>query len=1127
MDRFGESTGSDSPQTKQASVNEFIEQNCVKYVDLEPLEIGISRAEQRSEYENLSRDHLQTLLGGATAKYLTTRTVSDVQSEAPAVDLEFPITHGYYLQLDDLIPLKLNNSTYNASSNNSLRPTTRLLCRIGRSLVAEQYRRIMPDKMQLHGVRPLKMSQTTHTVERERLQRTLSGAGVATSRLRWNWKDLGALHELTCVKSGCCFETNSYEGLVRHLRMGHYRMEEVLKEAEGLLLHSTKSPCLYYPVNPARMRGVQSTRKNYYFCQRCDVYFDSVKSIQTHNSATHHDNGFEVGEAGVFKTCSFCGELLQRESPQIPICQLHLKSSSPTLLLREIGRYLPFDPARAIGAHVLASLMLYPNEHSPLLFEKCVADRIQSRCEQSLGGLSQRLIGALSAFLGTYHFSGLSVYTRVLGKAVDIEEMDLQLRISSNIKRRYPGKVDEDEKSKKSKKPRILEEMSAMVEQKEQIHRIAKTPSDEALDCRKKIVVVHSPFSGENAVDLTGMNSANEEKDSSSSQQEFPSILRVIRPAQESILMSTSQQSLRPAGAADAGSIGKNPLTVGPQAMVAVSRSFTLPGSSNSMIPNSLAFRPNTGTFKNNATVNGHENKWTNLSFVSSDSQPTVSGTFNESKTVLSSLLRRMVLPEDPDSAVKVTSTLQPVICSTLDSSKSSKALHRVVKVPHLSPRPNSEFQKQNVLRIPKSSEAATVKSTQNSVPIVSTETTALCGAIPPISCLSSKILGANLTHSNSRDCPYGNPQSGECLHFGQRVATVPNRNSIQLVRKSLSRSIAEEVAKRVVQSSVLREPSFAAPEMVSQLKQQLPTIRPPLMPNEANLGANKDVLNYGNISSLKSLRLQTSCARTIGESADNQSTDEIQPAIIRRRRPRSIINMRASNGENSSEFPDPSYPFESPESVNLIRNWLKRSGTDITKVKPSEIPQDIADFFARKNARVSDADCERKDKYFCRFCNVSFERIEILWAHCVKLHPEKKFSLECSLASPPNKSDSICPATSNVIRTSANSSASNKESSCYQHLPNSSGDTDAVVAPLSIKRPQLLRGKRLERELTEQRRDRTSGQPGFLGFSNGDGSGELWKMPEGEDEMSLMCPMCSFSSTCRDDIMKHVVERH
>ncbi|KAM7538995.1 hypothetical protein Aperf_G00000048080 [Anoplocephala perfoliata] len=1109
---FTDLTGRNSSKPRYWNVNGLSEQNCVKYVDLEPLEIGISRAEQRSEYENLSRDHLQTLLGGATAKYLTTRTVSDVQSEAPAVDLEFPITHGYYLQLDDLIPLKLNNSTYNASSNNSLRPTTRLLCRIGRSLVAEQYRRIMPDKMRLHGVRPLKMSQTTHTVERERLQRTLSVAGVATSRLRWNWKDLGALHELTCVKSGCCFETNSYEGLVRHLRMGHYRMEEVLKEAEDLL-DEAKSPCLYYPVNPARMRGVQSTRKNYYFCQRCDVYFDSVKSIQTHNSAMHRDNGFEVGEAGVLKTCAFCGELLQRESPQLPICQLHLKSSSPTLLLREIGRYLPFDPARAIGAHALASLMLYPNEHSPLLFEKCVADRIQSRCEQSLGGLSQRLIGALSVFLGTYHFSGLSAYTRVLGKAVDIEEMDLQLRISSNIKRRYLSKVDE--KSKKSKKPRILEEMSAMVDQKEQIHRIAKTPSDEALDRRKKIVVVHNPFSGEDAVDLTGMKSANEEKDSSSSQQKFPSILRVIRPAQESILMSTSQQSLRPAGAADAGSIGKNPLIVGPQAMVAVSRSFTLPGSSNSMIPNYLAFRPNTGTFKNNATVDGHENKWTNLSFVSSDSQPTVSGTYNESKTMLSSLLRPMILPEDPDSAVKVTPTLQPLMCSTLDSSKSSKALHRVVKVPHLSPRPNSEFQKPNVLRIPKSSEAAMVKSAQNSVPIVSTETTASCGAISPISCLSSKILGANSTHSNSRDCPYWNPQSGECLHFGQRVATVPNRNGIQIVRKSLSRSIAEEVAKKVVQSSVLRKPSFAAPEMVSQLKQQLPTIRPPLMPNEANT------------NSLKSLRLQTSCARTIGESADNQSTDEIQPAIIRRRRPRSIINVRASNGENSSEFPDPSYPFESPESVNLIRNWLKRSGTDISKVKPSEIPQDIADFFARKNARVSDADCERKDKYFCRFCNVSFERIEILWAHCVKLHPEKKFSLECSLASLPNKSDSIRPATSNVIRTSANSSALNKETSCYQHLPNSSGDTDAVVAPLSIKRLQLLRGKRLERELTEQRWDQTSGQPGFLAFSNGDGSGELWKMPEGEDEMSLMCPMCSFSSTCRDDIMKHVVERH
>ncbi|KAM7536473.1 hypothetical protein Aperf_G00000083547 [Anoplocephala perfoliata] len=1092
---------------------ELAESNCVNYVDLEPLEAGISLNAKMSKCEDLSRDYLQTLLNGATPKYLTTKVVSDVEAEAPAVDLELPISHGYYLQLDDLIPVKLSNSTYVASSNDLLRPTTRLLCRIGRSLVAEQYRRIMPGKMRLHGVKPVKMSQEAHSMERELLQRTLPGAGVAISRLRWNWKDLEGLYESTCVRSGCCFETNSYESLVGHLRMGHYRMEEILEEAEDAL-DEVRSPCLYYPINPARMREVQSTSKNCYWCRRM-----------------HHGSRSENGEMSVFEPCIFCGELVKRESSQLLVCRLHLQSKSATLLWSEVGRYLHCDPARTIGAHALASLMLYPSEKSPLLFVKCVADRVQARCEQSLEGLSQRLTSALSAFRGNYHFGGMGAYTRVVGKAVDIEEMDLQLRISLSIKRRQPDEAIEDGESKQLKKPRLIGEISAMVDLKEQMHAVGKSSSDESIERRNrnKVIVIQNPFSG--------MDSTSEGK-KSSSQHEPPSILRVIRPPQQSSLMGTSEQTNRTGGSGDVGSGCKNPLIVRPPAVVVVSESCTLPDSSKAMASSSQNRCP---------IVWG--NKSADSSSLRDRFHASASGITSQSKTALNSVSRAVILPKVSDSVVKVASTLQPVMFGSLDSSKSSKFIPRVMTVTHTSPRPNSEIQKPIVLRIPKPSDGSMVTSVQNGVPTLSTQTATSCGDAPPppppppsltpSSRLASKILGVNLTQSNSTASVELNPQGGYHLQVGQKVSSVSNNNgSGQVVRKTLSptvwesvtsRNIAEEVAKKVAQRSSLSSLSLISSETVPRRKQQLLTSQASLVPKGANWRVNKDGLNHGNISPLNLLRKPSSC---VNQSSDRKSVEErsnmnIQPVIIRRRRARKHINVTASNGEHSSEGPGPSYPFESPESVNLIANWLKRSGTDISKVKPSEIPPDIAALFGLKNAGASSADCEHKDGYICRFCEMSFERIEILWAHCVRSHPEKKFSADCLIASPSSQSDPNRPASFSVMRPSAESLLSNKEASSQRHLPNSSSDTKAVVKSLSMKAAQSLKENRLEGESMEQRWDQRSGQSGCIASSSGDGSGESWRMSGGEDEMSLMCPMCSFSSSSRDVIMKHVVESH
>lgn len=350
-------------------------------------------------------------------------------------------------------------------------------------------------------------------------------------------------------------------------------------------------------------------------------------------------------------------------------------------------------------------------------------------------------------------------------------------------------------------------------------------------------------------------------------------------------------------------------------------------------------------------------------------------------------------MPKVSDSAVKVGSTLQPVMCSALDSSKPSKVLPRVMTVRHPSPRSNYEAQKPIVLRIPKPSDGTIVTSVQNSVPTVSTQSTTSCGDIPPNSRLALNLLGVNLTQSNSKTSLGLNPQGGYPLQVGGKMPRAANNNSggHQVMRRTLSptilesvtsQSIAEEVAKKVAQSSTL---SFLSPETAPSWKQQQPTSQAPLVPKAANLRLSKDGSNQSNISSVNLLRKPSSCVTSNHKSVDERSNVNIQPVIIRRRRARKHINVTASNGENSYEGPGPSYPFESPESVNLIANWLKRSGTDISKVKPSEIPQDVAALFGLKNVGVSDADCERKDEYVCRFCEMSFERIEILWAHCVR----------------------------------------------------------------------------------------------------------------------------------------------
>lgn len=79
----------------------------------------------------LLKDPLQILLNQASSKYLTSQPIRNVESEAPAVDLELPITHANHLLLGHVIPEKLDNTGYIANCKHPLRPSSRLLVRIG------------------------------------------------------------------------------------------------------------------------------------------------------------------------------------------------------------------------------------------------------------------------------------------------------------------------------------------------------------------------------------------------------------------------------------------------------------------------------------------------------------------------------------------------------------------------------------------------------------------------------------------------------------------------------------------------------------------------------------------------------------------------------------------------------------------------------------------------------------------------------------------------------------------------------------------------------------------------------------------------------------------------------------
>ena len=142
----------------------------------------------------------------------------------------------------------------------------------------------MPEGVQLRGVQPLRMTEEARKDEGKHLEQTLPPSGIAMASLRWRPKDLGGVYESTCVAEGCSYQPDSYLGLSRHLKMGHYRLQNLRHVSEVSSKHSSRSPSLYYPVSPAIMKGKGMQLKNCHLCQYCGVYLSTAKAMQMHYS---------------------------------------------------------------------------------------------------------------------------------------------------------------------------------------------------------------------------------------------------------------------------------------------------------------------------------------------------------------------------------------------------------------------------------------------------------------------------------------------------------------------------------------------------------------------------------------------------------------------------------------------------------------------------------------------------------------------------------------------------------------------------------------------------------------------------------------------------------------------------
>nr|CDS28132.1 hypothetical protein HmN_000793100 [Hymenolepis microstoma] len=925
--------------------NNYIELECAAIVSEE-----ILKASNRDFPIESVWDYLTGFLHESTPSCDQSPITGAGYSETPYLDVEFPIAHGYNLQVDDIIPEKVSNASHIASSKDLLRPSTRLLCRAGRSIVAEQYRRMNLGKVKLEGVKPKKMTEEALQRERELLQRTLPGAGVAIALLRWRTKDLGDLYEQTCVKEGCCYHSYSYEHLIKHLKMGHYVLEELLTDPEDDPNELT-SPFLCFPINPLKMTD---HGRNIYLCQHCNLSFGSQKSIVNHYLEMHNVNIPESNELNVFDTCSFCGELVEKESNKLHVCRLHLDSKVPKFMWNEIGKYLEFDPARGIGAHVLASLMLFPNAKSPLLMVKSVFDAIQDSFNNNLRDFSRRFMTAISAFRGSYHFCGQEPYKKAVCGILDIAELE-KFQTSKRPHTVIDGEGDEDAlRGQKKSRPSELYDM------KKQFLMTDKSSIGESFERKKKVIVIQN---------------RSEDGAWNSSPQKSPSILRIIH----------SPRTTEAGHCQNAVDVRSN--------VVVVTESKTMPVSSS----------PSSG-------------------FPANESAP---------------------------------SKLPPVLPRVLPVSQ-----------------PSSGSQRPIVVRVSNPSDGTKVTSALDTAPRMSTQTAdGLSSDLVSKSRLVSKIMGMNPVQS------FGPPTNSN-LSANQIAPQVSGKVEKKTAPKKewesvLARNVAEEVAKKIAQKS-----SVVVPKVLPRAT-QTSLFQSNFSPDNVTRGPSNSI-GYG-----------TKLAGDV------------------RRRQRRRIDLKS----NSEDDPGFSYPFESPEAANLIKTWLKRSGTDVSKVKPSELPREIAALFGLKESNVAKSIQKNSQVHKCKYCGLTFEKLEILWAHCVRHHLKDDFIPK----SPPTT------LSTSGRRRSVGSSTFNvaKGSKSYPlKLTSRFSVGSASLAGMQTAEPTSSFADVVSQNETPKGQEKSNP-------SSGVNENDSKSIDNESCEISLMCPLCKFSSTSRDAIMEHVIECH
>lgn len=129
-------------------------------------------------------------------------------------------------------------------------------------------------------------------------------------------------------------------------------------------------------------------------------------------------------------------------------------------------------------------------------------------------------------------------------------------------------------------------------------------------------------------------------------------------------------------------------------------------------------------------------------------------------------------------------------------------------------------------------------------------------------------------------------------------------------------------------------------------------------LPSSENSGAVGEILASG----------EERGSFVIGNVTRKTPVQKLSPRCIMPKEP--SISSRHIDISNRVGAQIVSCPFDSPKAANLINRWSKRFEEDVSVVKHAKETRDVL-----KNNRL----------YMCKYCGLSFEKLEIFWAHIVR----------------------------------------------------------------------------------------------------------------------------------------------